>query len=113
MRKDTLRKMALGLPEAVEQETWGQPTFRVRKKIFVMLSEEERDAWIKSTHDEQRALTFMDPDTFYVPPYVGPSGWVGVRLRAADRDEIRELVTEAWRLTAPKRLVDAFDGASE
>jgi hypothetical protein len=38
---------------------------------------------------------------------------VGVRLRAADRDEIRELVTEAWRLTAPKRLVDAFDGASE
>jgi hypothetical protein len=110
MRRDTLRRIALALPEAVEQETWGQPTFRVRKKIFVMLSEEERDAWIKSTHDEQRALTFMDPDTFYVPPYVGPSGWVGVRLRTADRDEMRELVTEAWRLTAPKRLVDTFDG---
>jgi hypothetical protein len=111
VRKDTLRKMALALPEAIEQETWGQPTFRVRKKIFAMLSEGEHEAWVKSTHDEQRALTFMDPDTFFVPPYVGPSGWVGVRLRTADRDEMRELVTEAWRLTAPKRLVQAFDGA--
>jgi hypothetical protein len=113
MRKDTLRRMALALPEAVEQETWGQPTFRVRKKIFVMLSEAERDAWVKSTHDEQRALTFMDPDTFYVPPYVGPSGWVGVRLQTADREEMRELITEAWRLTASKRLVDAFDEEAE
>jgi hypothetical protein len=110
MRKHTLRRMALALPDAIEQETWGQPTFRVRKKIFVMLSEGEREAWVKSTHDEQRALTFMDPETFFVPPYVGPSGWVGVRLLTADRDEVRELITEAWRLTAPKRLVDAFDG---
>jgi hypothetical protein len=109
VRKDTLRKMALALPEAIEQETWGQPTFRVRKKIFVMLSEGEREAWVKSTHDEQRALIFMDPETFYVPPYVGTSGWVGVRLRTADRDEMRELVTEAWRLTAPKRIVASFD----
>jgi hypothetical protein len=109
MRIDTLRKMALALPETLEQETWGQPTFRVRKKIFVMLSEGEREAWVKSTHDEQRALTFMDPETFFVPPYVGPSGWVGVRLRSADRDEMRELVTEAWRLTAPKRVVASFD----
>jgi hypothetical protein len=109
MRATTVRRFALALPEAVEQETWEQPTFRVRKKIFVMLSDGEREAWVKSTHDEQRALTFMDPDTFYVPPYVGPSGWVGVRLRTADRDEMRDLITEAWRMTAPKRLVEAFD----
>jgi hypothetical protein len=109
MRKDTLRRIALALPEAVEQETWGTPTFRVRKRIFVMLAEGEREAWVKSTHDEQRALTQMDPETFFVPPYVGPSGWVGVRFRTVDRDEMRELLTEAWRLTAPKRLVAAFD----
>ena len=58
---------------------------------------------------EQRALTQTDPVTFFVPPYVGPSGWVGVRIRTVDRDELDELVTEAWRLTAPKRLVAAFD----
>jgi hypothetical protein len=57
MRKDTVRRMALALPEAIERETWGTPTFRVRGKIFVMFSEGEREAWVKSTHDEQRALT--------------------------------------------------------
>jgi hypothetical protein len=109
MRKDTVRRIALGMPEAVEQETWGTPTFRVRTKIFAMFAEEQREAWVKSTHDEQRALTQMNPDTFFVPPYVGPSGWVGVRFRTVDREEMRELITEAWRLTAPKRLVNAFD----
>ncbi|HUF59577.1 MAG TPA: MmcQ/YjbR family DNA-binding protein [Actinomycetota bacterium] len=109
MRKDTLRKMALALPDATEQETWGQPTFRVRKRIFVMFSDEEREAWVKGTHDEQRALVQMDPETFFVPPYVGPSGWIGVRFRTVDREEMRELVTEAWRLTAPKRAVANFD----
>jgi hypothetical protein len=112
MRATTVRRFALALPEAVEQETWGTPTFRVRRKIFVMFAEEQREAWVKSTHDEQRALTQMDPDTFFVPPYVGPSGWVGVRFRTVDRDELRELITEAWRMTAPKRLVDSFDGES-
>jgi hypothetical protein len=112
MRATTARRFALALPEAVEQETWGTPTFRVRKRIFVMFAEEQREAWVKSTLDEQRALTQMDPDTFFVPPYVGPSGWVGIRLLTADRDEMRELITEAWRMTAPKRLVDAFDRES-
>ena len=111
MRKESVRRLALGLPEAVEQETWGTPTFRVRRKIFVMLSEGQREAWVKSTHDEQQALTSMDPETFFVPPYVGPSGWIGIRIATVDRDEMRELITEAWRLTAPKRLLQAFDEA--
>ena len=109
VRKDTVRKLALALPEAVEQETWDTPTFRVRKKIFAMFSDEQRSVWVKSTHDEQRALTSMDPHTFFVPPYVGPSGWVGVRFAGADRDELHELLIEAWRMTAPKRLLAAFD----
>lgn len=110
MRKDGVRRFALALPEAIEQETWGTPTFRVRKRIFVMFAEGQREAWVKSTHDEQQALTSMDPDTFFVPPYVGPSGWIGVRFASVDRDEMRELITEAWRLTAPKRMVRVFDG---
>jgi hypothetical protein len=109
IRATTLRRFALGLPEAEERETWDTATFRVRNKIFVMFSERERHAWIKTDGDEQRALVAQDPDAFFVPPYVGPKGWVGVVLSGADGDEIRELVTEAWRLTAPKRLVSAFD----
>jgi hypothetical protein len=109
MRKDTVRRFALSMPEAEERETWGTPTFRVRGKIFLMFSEGGRETWVKSTHDEQRALIAMDEETFFFPPYVGPSGWVGVRVSGVDRDEMRELVIEAWRMTAPKRLVKAFD----
>ncbi|MFB3738205.1 MAG: MmcQ/YjbR family DNA-binding protein [Candidatus Velamenicoccus archaeovorus] len=109
MRAATVRKLCLAMPDSEERETWDTATFRVRNKIFVMFSDGEREAWIKSTTDEQHALVAMDPDAFFVPPYVGPSGWIGVRIAKADRAEVADLVTEAWRLTAPKRLVATFD----
>jgi hypothetical protein len=109
MRKDSVRRFALSLPHAVEQRTWEVATFRVRKKIFVMFSDQERELWVKSTHDEQRALVEMEPTTFFVPPYVGPGGWIGVRIRSVDPQEMRELITEAWRMTAGVRLARAFD----
>jgi hypothetical protein len=109
MRAATVRSFALSLPEAEERETWGDATFRVRDKIFVMFDEQERRLWIKSTRDEQQALIAMDPETYFVPSYVGSKGWIGVVVANADRGEVEELVTEAWRMTAPKRLVAAFD----
>jgi hypothetical protein len=109
IRAATVRRLALSLPDTEERETWETATFRVRERIFVMFSDRERAAWIKSDHDEQRALIAMDPAAWFRPPYVGPSGWVGAVLAKADGDEVRELVVEAWRLTAPKRLVAAFD----
>jgi hypothetical protein len=109
MQIRTIRRLALSLPEAEERETWQVPTFRVRGRIFAMLGDDARELWLKSTHDEQRALVATAPETFFVPPYVGPSGWVGVRFGRVDRGEFEELLTEAWRLTAPKRLVSAFD----
>ncbi len=112
MRRATVRALALALPEAEERETWETATFRVRNKIFAMCSEQEREVWIKATHDEQRALVAMHPDAYFVPPYVGSSGWVGARVALVERDEMRELLTEAWRMTAPKRLVRAFDEGS-
>jgi hypothetical protein len=113
MQAGTVRKLALALPEAEERETWQTPTFRIRNRIFAMFAEGGREVWIKSSHDEQRALVAQDPETFFFPPYVGPSGWVGVRFRSVDRDELRELLIEAWRMTAPKRLVSAFDAAED
>ena len=74
-----------------------------------MFSDREREAWVKSTHDEQRALVDGSRDVLR-PAVRGASGWVGVRFRTVDREEMRELVTEAWRLTAPKRVGSAFDG---
>ena len=109
IRASTVRRFALSLPQAEERETWETATFRVRDRIFLMFSERERHAWIKSVHDEQRALVAMDPEAWFAPPYVGPSGWFGAVLAKADGDEVRELIVEAWRLTAPKRLVAEFD----
>ena len=65
IRASTVRTFALSLPETEERETWETATFRVRSKIFLMFSEQERHAWIKSVHDEQRALIAMDADAWF------------------------------------------------
>ena len=53
----------------------------------------------------------QEPDRFFVPPYLGPRGWVGLRLDVdLDWDEVAGVVEEAWRLTAPKRLIAELDG---
>ncbi len=109
MRAATVRSFAMSLPEAEERETWDTATFRVRAKIFAMFDEQERQLWIKSVFDEQQALIAMNPEAYFVPSYVGSKGWVGVVVAKADRGEVEELLTEAWRMTAPKRMVAAFD----
>jgi len=103
------RELALSLPEATEKEAWGYPTFRVRNKMFASAASDGSTATVKSTLDEQRALTQMDPETFKVPAYVGKHGWIGIALDRVDPDELRELTVEAWRMTAPKRLVRVWD----
>jgi predicted DNA-binding protein (MmcQ/YjbR family) len=114
MRRDAVRRIALSLPEAEERETWETATFRVRNKIFVMFSEQERHLWIKSTHDEQAALVAMDGDTFFVPPYVGPSGWVGIWLDGAvDWAELADLLRDSYRLVAPKKLAALLEESGE
>ena len=113
MRAATVRSFAMSLPDAEERETWGSATFRVRSKIFVMFDEPERHLWIKSTHHEQQALIEMNPEAFFFPSYVGSKGWVGVTIAKADRGEVEELITEAWRMTALKRMVADFDAEQE
>lgn len=106
---DELRSIALALPEAEERETWRSRTFRVRNKIFVILSDDGTNASVKTSREEQKALIAEDPETFTYPAYVGRHGWVGVDVTRIGRAHLRELVTEAWRMTAPKRVVRAFD----
>ena len=104
-----LRELALGLPGAQERDTWGHPTFRVRDKIFVSLADDASTANVKATPEDQAELVAADPETFGVAAHVGRYGWVTVRLDRVDLAEMRELVVEAWRRTAPARAVKAFD----
>jgi predicted DNA-binding protein (MmcQ/YjbR family) len=107
-----LRALCLALPEAHEVEAWGEPTFRVRNKMFAMHASAEthhgagrHTVWIKSQHVTQDLLVRGEPDRFFVPPYVGKSGWVGAYLdRGADWEVIGDLLRDAYMLTAPKKL---------
>ena len=110
---DELRRVVLSLPEAEERETWGHPTFRVRDKMFAALSDDGRLASVKATRQEQAALIAAAPETFGVPAYVGRHGWVSIQLATVDPTELGELVVEAWRQTAPRRLVAAYDAGRD
>jgi hypothetical protein len=110
MTGDEVRRVALSFPEAVEKETWGHPTFRVRDKMFAAMDEAGTSMSVKAAREAQAALVGSEPETFFVPSYVGQHGWVGVRLERVDPEEMGELIEDAWRVTAPKRVVAAYDG---
>jgi hypothetical protein len=103
------RAIALALLEAEERETWGHPTFRVRDEMFAAMATDGRSASIKATKEAQAALVGSEPEVFSIPAYVGHHGWVGVTLAKVDPDELRELITEAWLMTAPKRIARELD----
>jgi hypothetical protein len=77
--------------------------------MFAAMADDGRQASVKATREEQAALVEAAPDTFGVPAYVGRHGWVSIRLGTVDPAELHELVIEAWRRTAPKRLVNGYD----
>jgi hypothetical protein len=109
-----LREICKGLPEATEGVTVHHPSLKIRDKTIVMFADgDDRPAlWIKAAPGIQQELVATDPERFFIPPYVGPKGWVGVRLdRAVDWTEVAELVTDGYRLLAPKRLVRLLDEA--
>jgi predicted DNA-binding protein (MmcQ/YjbR family) len=105
---ERLREVCLALPEAVEQETWALPTFRVRAKIFGLYAPADgRPAlWCKAPPGSQAILVGADPERFFVPPYFGPKGWIGMYLdRRVAWPEVALLIRRSYSLTAPKALV--------
>lgn len=118
MAKDTLerlRQLCLALPETTERLSHGEPTWFVRgKKTFVMYANHHHDDrlgfWCAAPDGAQEALVGSDPERFFVPPYVGHRGWLGVRLDVpVDWDQIADLVTDAYRVVAPRKLVAELD----
>ncbi len=112
---DRLREICLALSEAEERETWELPTFRVRDKIYAMYVEDEEDRpgiWCKAPPGNQTHLVEADPDRFFVPPYVGHKGWIGMRLdRRVAWHEVAVIVERSYLMTAPKKLLRDLDPA--
>jgi hypothetical protein len=107
-----LRKLCLALPESHEVEAWGEPTFRVKNRIFAMFASANThhgagrpSVWVKSAHVTQDMLVRAEPARYFVPPYVGPKGWIGVYLDdGPDWDALADLLADAHRGLLPARL---------
>ena len=102
---DRVRAVCLGLPETSERLSHGAPTFFIRgKHPFVMYVDNHHDdgrlaLWVVSTLEMQGMLVEAEPDHHFVPPYVGPSGWVGVRLdRKLPFAQVAALIEQAHQI---------------
>ncbi|MCU1264816.1 MAG: hypothetical protein JWM21_1134 [Acidobacteria bacterium] len=110
MKAEKFRKLALSLPEALEQSHMDHPDFRVGGKIFATLGPDEDWGMVKLTPNQQEPLVRSDPGIFQ--PASGAWGRRGatiVQLAEADESTVRQALRDAWRNTAPKRLVKQFD----
>jgi hypothetical protein len=104
---DTVRALALRLPEVEERSSYGTPGFRVRDKLFARLREDGELLVLRVGVLEREALIEEDPVTFLVTPHYESSEMVLVRLSAVQEEQLGDLLTRAWLFTAPKRLADA------
>ena len=114
-----IREICLALPETSERLSHGAPTFFIRgKKAFVMvLTDHHGDGrfaiWCAAADGMQKMLVDADPERFFVPPYVGHRGWLGVRLdRGLDWDELAGIAEDAYAEVAPAKLVEAARAAA-
>jgi hypothetical protein len=114
-----VRELSLALPETSERLSHGAPTFFVREKraFLMVLTDFHGDGrfaiWCAAPGGLQRTLVEADPERFFVPPYVGHRGWLGVRLeRGLHRDELAGIVEDAYAEVAPSKLVEAARGDS-
>jgi hypothetical protein len=112
---DRLRALCTALPEVTEKLSHGEPTWFVRR-VFVMYADHHHDDrlafWCAAPPGAQEELVASDPERFFRPPYVGGRGWLGVYLDVdgVDWEEIGEIVTDAYRQIAPKKLVAQLGG---
>ena len=111
---DDIRRIALSLPETFEQASYGgRPSWRTKQRMFTWLPDMEPEVlvvWVDS-EEEKQALIAADPRKFSTTAHYDGHPIVLVDLQAVDDEEAAELITESWRLRAPKKLVKEWDAA--
>jgi hypothetical protein len=108
---DRVRRICLGFPKAWEKVSHGEPTFWVGTRMFATFANADNHhgagrhaVWCKATHVVQDMLIAQAPTRYFSPPYVGPSGWVGVYLdRRPKWTDVEERLREAYDLAASHR----------
>jgi hypothetical protein len=108
---DRLRRICLALPGAYEKISHGEPTFWVGRRMFASFADASNHhgagrhaVWCKAAHVTQDWLVAQAPERYFKPPYVGPSGWVGIYLdREPDWSEVAERLRHSHELAVPTR----------
>jgi hypothetical protein len=113
-----VRAICMALPGTEERPSHGAPTFFAGgKKTFVMFMDDHHGdgrlaLWCSAPPGVQATLVDEEPRRFFVPPYVGHRGWVGVRLDVEiDWAEVAGIIEDGFREVATKRLIAEHDAA--
>ena len=113
---ERLRSICMSYPEVSERLSHGEVTWFIReKRVLAMMDDHHHGAdffavTCPAPPGVQAELIELEPERFYRPAYVGPAGWIGVRLdRDVDWDEVARMIDEAYRMKAPKTLVKQLD----
>src|SRR5690348_3981672 len=105
-----VRRFALSLPETTERPSYGTAGFRVRDRLFARIKEEGDVLLVWCVDEtEKRGLISSEPAKFFSTPHYDGHPSVLIRFGAIEVDELGELLTESWRLRAPRKLVETFD----
>jgi hypothetical protein len=103
--EEDVRRVALSLPYTTERSSYGSPGFRVKDKLFARIREEgDVIALFVADESEKAGLISAEPGKFFTTPHYDGYPMVLVRFEAVDVAELTELLTEAWRLRASKRV---------
>lgn len=107
-----IRELLLAMPDTEEIRTHGTPTFKAAGKTFAYFTlnhhgDGRAALWLAAPKDAQANFVALDPEAYFVPPYVGPRGWLGIDLGSlTDWTEVTARAREAWVNVVPGRLVD-------
>lgn len=109
---DRVSAICLAMPETTTKLSHGSPSFSVAGKMFAYFTDNHHNdgriaIQVKTSGlDEQAMLIEADPDLYYRPPYIGPSGWIGMRLDLGEPDwhQVEHRIAASWALVAPPRL---------
>ena len=106
---EQVRLLALALPKVEEGTSYGTPAFKVLGKLFARKHQDGESLVVKIDPGERALWIEADPVTFYLTDHYLNYPWILVRIASVDVDDLRDLLEEAWRLTAPRRLVSDYD----
>ena len=108
---DTVRQLALALPGVEEGTSHRTTAFKVGGRLLARFHQDGDSLAIKVEYAAREVLMGANPKTYYITDHYRCWPWMLVRISSVDRDELRGLLEEAWRSSAPKRLLAAWDAS--